>query len=273
MKKKQYIIAAILLTLNLTGCRTTHQTETQIGLTKKQQGELLVSLAEYPADVQTLFAKTTIVLDYNGHSATLKGRLRMRRNEVVQMTITALGLMEIAAIEFTPQGAYVIDKVNKHYACIDYASGWMNLAGVNFNTVQSLFWNRLFIPGEKESWRHVGDFLFTNIGTQCLVEPNRQRMLKCQFYTTPDCKQLQQTDLQLQQYKVVWRYEQFGTIDSYACPAVHDVSVSGNTHTVGARIGLSSMTALDAGWRGSTDFSRYEEVGLKQLMSILNMIR
>lgn len=277
MKKNAYItLAAImLLTFALTGCRTTRTatSDNAPALTKRQRAELLAPLAQYPTDVQAVSAKTTITLDYEGHTATVKGRLRMRRDEAVKMSITALGLMEIALIEFTPRGAYIIDKVNKRYALFDYTSGWMNLAGINFSSVQALFWNRLFIPGEKESWRHAGEFTLTDAGTHRLVEPGRQRMLKCRFYTDADCRQLQQTDLNLQQYAATWRYGQFDTIGTYTYPTMYDVSVSGSSRAIGAHISLTGVSTLDTGWNNTTDLSRYKEVDLEQLLSILELIR
>ena len=263
----------LLLALALTGCRTTRSTEGSAKYTRKQRNELLIPLAQYPADVQVISAKTSIILDYEGMSATLKGRLRMRRDEVIQMTVTAFGLMEIASVEFTPKGAYLIDRVNKRYAVIDFSTMRMNYAGINFSAVQALFWNRLFIPGVKETWRTVGDFALSNIGDQYLIEPERQRVLKCKFYTDADCKQLQQTDLALQQYTATWRYEQFESIESYSYPTMYDVSISGSSRAVGARIGLTNVSTLDTGWDGTTDLSRYKEVDLEQLLSIIDMLK
>ena len=276
MKTKSYIYIAVaaLLTLTFTGCRTKRAaTENRESLSRKQRSELLAPLAQYPTDVRFVSSRAAITLDYNGNAVTVKGRLRMRRDEVMQMSITALGLMEVACFEFTPKGAYFIDKVNKQYARYDYSSGVMNLAGFNFNAIQALFWNRLFIPGEKDVWRKTTDFTLTDAGAQRLIEPKRQRMLKCQFYTDASYKQLQQTNLQLQQYGITWHYGKFETADSYTYPTTHEVSVSGNTHTLGAHIGLTGVSTVDTGWRSTTDLSRYREVELEQIMSILNMIQ
>ena len=261
--KHFYLSATLLVLLALTGCRTSRQAETPAARIRKQQNEVLIPLAQYPSEVQAVTAKTSINLNYNGIAATVKGRLRMRRDEVVQMSVTAFGLMEIALVEFTPKGAYFIDKVNKQYALFDYSSGWANLADFNFNTIQALFWNRLFIT----------DLTITDTGAQRLIEPKRQRMLKCQFYTDASCKQLQQTNLQLQQYSITWHYGQFDSNDTYTYPTTHEVSVSGNTHALGARIGLTGVSTVDTGWKGTTDLSRYREVELEQIMSILNMIQ
>lgn len=276
MRTKSYIYLALiaLLTLTFTGCRTQRAaTENTESLSRKQRSELLAPLAKYPTDVRFVNSRATITLDYNGNAVTVKGRLRMRRDEVIQMSITALGLMEVACIEFTPKGAYLIDRVNKRYALLDYSSGVINYAGINFSAVQALFWNRIFIPGEKEVWHNTDNFSLTVAGTQCLVEPSRQRILKCKFYTDASCKQLQQTSLTLQQYTATWRYGQFETIGTYAYPTVHDVSVNDASHAVGARISLAEVSTLDTGWKSSTDLSRYKEVDLEQLMSIINMLR
>ncbi len=267
------IATLLLLTLTLTGCRTSRQTEGGAAYTRKQRNEKLIPLAQYPADIEFVSTKTTTTLNYNGYNVTVKGRLRMRRDETIQMSITALGLMEIASIEFTPEGAYVIDRVNKRYALFDYSSGWMKLAGINFNAVQALFWNRIFIPGEKEAWRKTNDLTISDAGNQCLVEPSRQRMLKCKFYTDGECKELQQTDLSIQQYAATWRYDDFDLLDTYAYPTTHDVSVSNSSLTIGAHIELTNISTLDTGWQSGTDLSRYKLVEFDQLMEILNMIR
>lgn len=266
-------LVVLVLVLALTGCRTTRNTGDVIALTKKQRNELLAPLMTYPTGVKAITAKTTITLDNMGSPVTVKGRLRMRRDEVIQMTVTAFGLMEIASVEFTPKGAYLIDRVNKRYAVIDFSTMRMNYAGINFSAVQALFWNRLFIPGVEETWRTVGDFALSNIGDQYLIEPERQRVLKCKFYTDADCKQLQQTDLALQQYTATWRYEQFESIESYSYPTMYDVSISGSSRAVGARIGLTNVSTLDTGWDGTTDLSRYKEVDLEQLLSIIDMLK
>ena len=264
----------MLLVLALTGCRTSRTvSESPIRRTRKQQSVQLIPLAQYPSDVKTVTAKTSISIDYNGIPATVKGRLRMYRDEVVQLSITAFGLMEIASIEFTPEAAYIIDKVNKRYALLDYSSGWMNYAGISFSTVQALFWNRLFIPGESEAWNHTEEFTVIDAITQRLIEPNRQRMLKCQFYTDTDCKQLNQTDLAMQQYAATWKYGQFNTLDTYTYPAIHDVSVNGASRALSARISLAGVSTLDTAGSVTTDLSRYKESDFEELLSIFNMIR
>ena len=267
------LAALLLLTLTLAGCRSTRNAERPSASAKKPQNEQLIPLAKYSKETPFMSAKTVITLNYNGHAMTVKGRLRMRHNEVVQMSLTALGLVEIAMAEFTPKGAYLIDRINKRYVYFDYSSGWMNLAGVNFSAVQGLFWNRLFMPGEKEAWRHTADFSISDAGSQHLVVPDRQRLLQCEFYTDADYRQVEQTNLSLKQYAATWRYDHFETIDGYTYPITHDVSVSSQAHNIGAHIELNTVSTIDTGWQSTTDLSRYKRVEFEELMSILDVIR
>lgn len=261
------LLPIIVWALLLTGCRS----QRSITNINKQTNEQLAPLATPPTDVTTITAKTNITIDYNGHAITVKGKLRMRRDEVVQMTLTALGVVEIAFIEFTPQGAYIIDRINKRYTLLDYSSEVLNSAGINFATIQGLFWNRIFIPGEKEAWKQLNDFRIMASEKCLLIEPERQRLLKCYFYTDNEYKQLQQTQLNLQHYEAVWQYGMFNTIGTYTYPTVFDISLSGTSRSIAAHITLSNLSVSDTQWKSGTNLSNYKKVELEQLLSIIDL--
>lgn len=269
--RKMSLFSVALLMLTLVGCRS-QRTATSTD-NKHHIHKQLAPLATPHSNINAFTAKTHITVDYNGHAMSVKGKLRMRHDEVVQVTFTALGVVEIAFIEFTPQGAYIIDRINKRYAKIDYSSGILSSAGINFTTIQSLFWNRLFIPGEKESWKQLDEFRVSPSGNQTLIEPQRQRLLKCQFYTDNEYQQLQQTRLNLQHYEAIWQYSTFNMIGTHTYPTSFDVSISGSSRAIGAHITLSDISTTDTGWKSGTNLSNYKEVEFDQLLSILNMFK
>ena len=261
------LLPMIVWILMLTGCRSL----SSIKDISKQANAQLAPLVMPHKDIITLTAKTGITIDYDGNPITVKGKLRMRRDEAVQLSVTALGLVEIALIEFTPQGAYIIDRINKRYALLDYSSGLLNSAGINFATVQALFWNRLFIPGEKEVWKRLDNFRIVTSENRQLVEPKRQRLLKCHFYTDSEFEQLQQTQLNIQDYEVVWQYGMFSSIDSYTYPSIFDISFSNSSYSVAAHVTLSGVSVADTQWRGGTNLTNYKKVELELLLSVLNL--
>ena len=271
--RKLSILACLILVVALTGCRTHRSAEKQELRLKKQYSEQVVQLAKPQAELTNLTARTSITLDYGVGSVNVKGRLKMRRNEAIQMTVTALGLMEVACVEFTPQHIYLIDRINKRYTKIDYASGMLNNIGVNFETIQSLFWNRIFIPGKADAWQQAEDYEIKVSGNQLCVTPARQRMLKSFFYTDEDCRQLQQTLLELSHYGAIWRYDDFEQFDGQDLPTTFDISITSSSYAAGAHIALSSISTTDNSWKSGVDLSRYEAVEFDELLSILNTLR
>lgn len=271
--RKLSILVCFILAVALTGCRTNRSAEKQELRLKKQYSEQVLQLAKPQAELTNLTARTSITLDYGMGSVNVKGRLKMRRDEAIQMTVTALGLMEVACVEFTPQHIYIIDRINKRYTKVDYASGMLNNIGVNFETIQSLFWNRIFIPGKADAWQQAEDYEIKVSGNQLCVTPARQRMLKSFFYTDEDCRQLQQTLLELSHYGAIWRYDDFDQFDGQDLPTTFDISITSSSYAAGAHIALSSISTTDNSWKSGVDLSRYEAVEFDQLLSILNTLR
>lgn len=275
--QRTFLVAAVLLfTLAFTGCRSSRSGAdgtSGANRVRKQRNEFIAPLAQYPEGVTTLTAKTAVALSYNSLSATVKGRLRMRRDEAVQLTFTALGVMEVAFIEFTPQNVCLVDRVNKRYVTLDYSSGILQRVGIDFNVVQALFWNRVFIPGEASPWQHLDAFTVTEEKSRRLVEPTAQSALQCRFYTDSEGKQLQQTDLTLQHYNGTWQYGTFEALGTCTLPATYGISLSGSSRAVGANLSLSNISTTDNTWKSGINLSNYKQVDLEQLLSMLNMLR
>lgn len=80
---------------------------------------------------------------------TVPGSLHMRKDEVIriQIFIPLLG-SEIGRLEFTPDYVLVIDRMHKQYVKASYAQlDFLRQNGLNFYSLQALFWNQLLLPG------------------------------------------------------------------------------------------------------------------------------
>ena len=102
--KKWKLLTLVVATSLLAGCRTMRNTGQDEQL-RKQQHAQIQALIDSQAGLTDLTARTAIAINYNQQSYNVKGRLRMRHGEIVQMSFTALGVVEVALIEFTPHGA------------------------------------------------------------------------------------------------------------------------------------------------------------------------
>ena len=80
---------------------------------------------------------------------TVPGSLHMRKDEVIriQIFIPLLG-SEIGRLEFTPDYVLVVDRMHKQYVKASYSQlDFLRQNGLNFYSLQALFWNQLLLPG------------------------------------------------------------------------------------------------------------------------------
>ena len=91
-------------------------------------------------------AKINLSISAASKSARVGGSLRMKRNDVVQISLVALGLMEVGRLELTPDYMMVVDRMNHQYVKSGYSDvDFFRSAGIDFYTFQSLFWDELFV--------------------------------------------------------------------------------------------------------------------------------
>ena len=82
---------------------------------------------------------------------SVPGSLHMRRDEVIrlQLFIPLLGT-EVGRLEFTPGRVLLVDRMHKEYIEADYNQlDFLKNNGLNFYSLQALFWNELLVPGQK----------------------------------------------------------------------------------------------------------------------------
>lgn len=98
---------------------------------------------------QNIVGSMTFNAKMGDKDITVPGALRMRRDKVIrlQLFIPLLGT-EVGRLEFTPDYVLVVDRMHKQYIKGDYNQlDFLKDNGLNFYTLQSLFWNQLLLPG------------------------------------------------------------------------------------------------------------------------------
>ena len=87
-------------------------------------------------------AKVRLELASNGKSTSVGGMLRMKRNDVIQLSLVTFGVLEVARIEMTPEYFLLVDKMGRQYVKASYNDvSFLRDADVDFYTIQSYFWN------------------------------------------------------------------------------------------------------------------------------------
>ena len=139
----------LMLCILLASCRskkevvsttTTVSDNTTIGVPPSQGNK-------QPADAKQqeetcVTAKVRLELASNGKSTSVGGMLRMKRNDVIQLSLVTFGVLEVARIEMTPDYFLLVDKMGRQYVKASYNDvSFLRDADVDFYTIQSYFWN------------------------------------------------------------------------------------------------------------------------------------
>lgn len=75
-------------------------------------------------------------------SVSVGGMLRMKRDDVIQLSLVTFGILEVARIEMTPDYFMLIDKVGKQYVKAAYSEvSFLRDADIDFRTLQAYFWD------------------------------------------------------------------------------------------------------------------------------------
>ena len=123
---------------------------------KKENSEALLKLAfiQKVADTKVfndnITGSMSFSLNAGNKSINLPGSIKMRKNKVIrlQLFIPLLGT-EVGRLEFTPDYVLVVDRLHREYIKGDYSQiDFLKANGLNFYSLQSLFWNQLLLPGQ-----------------------------------------------------------------------------------------------------------------------------
>lgn len=96
-------------------------------------------------------------MDLTDSELSCTGRLRMLRDDVVQLNLTFLG-MNIGTLEFTPDTVLLVDRVNRQYVRARYSDiDALRERSIDFGVLQGLFWGEN-MEGRDDgqiSWRYT----------------------------------------------------------------------------------------------------------------------
>ncbi len=150
--KLKHLFIAILTVFALVACHSSKEVgkSPDTGTAKVRAELYRQRVVEQMQNAPALTAKMKVSLDALGKDLSLNGSLRMKRNEVVQLSLSMLGF-ELGKMEFTPEDVLILDRINKQYVRCRYDEvAFLKAAELDFYALQSLFWDELFIPGKKE---------------------------------------------------------------------------------------------------------------------------
>ena len=299
--KKHLFISFLAAALLLGACGTknkvvdgkkpkTQKTDAQTGATAQTGGagtatmdaaqklNIVRSTADQAVYQRNVVAKIDFTVNTGSKDITLDGQLRMKRDEVIRLQISPLGLVEVARIEFTPDYVLLMDRVHKTYIKGRYDEiGFLRRNGLNFYSLQALFWNQLFVPGKNkvgEAEYAMYDVDLTPV-RHILFKQNRMDFAWTVAEGVSDAGRINQAtvtyaDPNSGDSKLEWNYSDFRSMGSKWFPYDHQVKFSSAAvnakKAVKVRMKINKVTD-DGGWDTQTSVSdKYKKVTAEDIL-------
>ena len=152
MKRLLSIIAIAILLASCASKKTVSDGSStpSISITKTQkaeQTEFLHRINNNHISATNIVASADFRLTGKGKDISCDGKLSMRRDAIIRLQLLLpIIRTEIARIDFTPEYVLLVDRYHKEYIKASYKEvSFLADNGISFYSLQSLFWNELFL--------------------------------------------------------------------------------------------------------------------------------
>jgi hypothetical protein len=277
-----YILLTVALVVSSCGAKkalTTTTTTTPTGTTAPTAGtrniDYLRSVADNAVYANDIVAKIKFSVKTGDRDVSLDGQLHMRKNDVIRLQLAPLGLFEVARIEFTKDQVLFMDRVHKEYILGSYADlAFLKRNGIDFYTLQALFWNQLFLPGATK----IGEEELARFEVADGVVSLQRDRMKFDWTTSTDkatrgritkaCATY--TDSRNGSSTLTWNYDAFKAMGSKNFPTKHHVEVKaqadGKVKVTELDLRLDKLSN-DSDWEPRTKVSsKYERMDAESVL-------
>lgn len=249
----------------------------------KKNVELVQKVVDQALYQKNLVSDLTFTVNTDSREISVPGILRMRKDEVIRLQLLIpLLRSEAGRIEFTPSYVLFIDRIHKQYVKATYEEvAFLRNNGIDFYSLQALFWNQLFVPGQKKVGED-GVYKF-NVDTSAkngALVPIMLKDGKMQYkwmanYQTGLIGQAEAKYNGSDGVSVLrWNYSDFREFGSKTFPAQQDIVIEAvaKKKTIKASLELEKITANDTWESFTTPSDKYRQVGVDEILDKLMML-
>ena len=199
----------------------------------------------------------------------------MKRDEAIQLSLVAVGIVEAARIEFTPKRLLVLDRIGRRYVEVKYDDlPFFKDSKIDFYTLQALFWNELFLPGVKHVEKgDIYSFQLTRNETQATLTAEKGKRLSYSFLTALTTGLLEESRIHVSakkenDYQLNWVYRDFLTLAGKQFPSSMTLALQGIEKPMKASFNFSRWdTQLD--YEPLSVPNRYKQVDAAEILKNL----
>ena len=279
----RYILFFVLLVM-LAGCRSSKQTvreslpqdgteltgEPNRNKARKAEINRIRKVAENRLDCQGLSASARVKLVVDEKELGVNGKLFMKRDVVIRISMRFIG-MELGILEFTPKSVLVVDRIHKQYVRVGYDEvKFLHEAELDFNAVQALFWNELFIPGKKDVAGYPERFTYEARDGRDVLKLTGTPKLDYLFYTRGGSNRIEGLCVQKNEgdtnTRLTCKYSQFEKAGNRSYPLMMEMQTNYGGRPIGLYLDLSGLNTKADGPVETPISSRYVQRSVDEVL-------
>lgn len=278
MKSSHFLKMTVLAicAMTLAACHTHKQVtidSTPVTPEQQEQATFLEKVNSNAQSTQFVTSKLKFTVEYGPQQIALTGNLKMKRDDVIQLQLMAFGFVEAGRLEFTKDYVLLIDRINKQYLKVPYNYvDFLRNSGINFYTLQALFWNELFLPGKQSVDLTVAKDLFTTIKSDDdIIISLEDGKMNYSWLAAQNSGRIKMANISYRDtYKgntqLNWDYREFSKLGSKLFPTDMDVTLSTPEKEVKVGVKLNYL-GNESEWETRTKVSdKYHEVDIDQIL-------
>ncbi|MGL4293398.1 MAG: DUF4292 domain-containing protein [Bacteroidales bacterium] len=222
MKRFNWLLTGALFVSTFAGCKKKQEMAEHAPVWTADEKARIETVISQQLPFETFQSKMNISLQSGSKSFAVNGTFKLIRNERLQVSIQPFLGIEVVRAEFTNDSLKLMDRLNKRYVAESIVSYRESLpVDVRFETIQALFLNQLFVPGEPTfsindftafRWRTENDGLL-------IGRLKNDDWFVLNFFLNPE-NLLSQTQVSSKSgaHIVDWRYERFQPLSGTSFP-------------------------------------------------------
>ncbi|MBQ8486365.1 MAG: DUF4292 domain-containing protein [Prevotella sp.] len=278
MKKSSLLKVAILaLPLMLASCKSKKNVVEEskpVVVVDSEQSKFLNKVQNNAQTAKFITSKVKFSVEVGVQNITLTGNLKMKRDDVIRLQLMAFGFVEAARIEFTKDYVLIMDRINKQYLKAPYISiDFLRNSGLNFYSLQALFWNELFQPNRQTISQEDFQKFNANLDNDDVVITLEDNKLDYSWLVNQNTGIIKMANILYKDRfngnaQLNWDYVDFTTLEATNKRFPNDMNVTLTTPKKEVKLGIKlNYITNETEWETRTEVSnKYREVPIDEIL-------
>ena len=274
-------IAVLALPLVFTACKSHKKVAEPVEMTPEliAKQDFINSVRENAQATKFITSKVKFSVEVGQQKITLTGDLKMKRDDVIRLQLMAFGFVEAGRIEMTKDYVLIMDRINKQYLKAPWMSvDFLRNSGMNFQTLQALFWNELFRPNQSSLVKTNDKQVIDSIANYTILESGDDMIIGLEegkmdysWLASRNTALLRMANILYKDRfngntQLNWDYDEFKSLNKRMFP--HKSAITLTTPEKEVKLGMTlNYIGADTEWETRTEISnKYREVTVDEIL-------